>query len=242
MLKKQSMFSPLAIAGLCGLCVALSTGHNATQADFISVANHSFEEPALAVGAAVWSNSGPVPGWSTTATGGFDRGVWHNPSFTGRHLNQVGFAWENNSFAQDLQHVIVANSIYTMDFLFGGYGGTGSNVPELTVEFWSGGNVNAGIVVGGTLLSSLTLTQTDQPNPNSLQEFTLNYLTPSLGGGVGQNLSIRLASSGTAGSFVSFDNIRVGYTTAVPEPGSLSLLFAATFGAASFRFRRQVSG
>lgn len=193
-----------------------------SAATSLSVINHSFEDPAQSPSGFVYSSAGPIPGWSTTATGGADRGVWYTAA-PGKLGNQIGFAYTGNAFAQDLAHNILADTVYQVDFL---YGRVGSLVSELTVELWAGGSVDSGAILGGTLLGSLPVTPDDLSDTvsGSLYGFGFSYMSPSAGSPVGQNLSIRLVASGT--SYSSFDDIRVSYAQPIPEPETYAMLLA----------------
>lgn len=195
----------------------------------LPIDNASFEDPVYGFGGFGYSNSGPVPGWTTTATGGPDRGVW-NTTAGGKEAFQIAFVYGGNSFAQDLSHSILADSIYTVSYVFGraGTAGIGGRV-----ELWAGGTVANGVVTGGTLLASQTqvsLSGTDM-NP-----FSFVYQTPASGAPVDENLSLRFTHTSAAGTFVSFDNFQVSVAP-IPEPASAALALGA-LGLFGFRRRR----
>jgi hypothetical protein len=83
----------------------------------VPVANPSFEEQVLPPGGIFFSPT-PITGWTATATSGSDRGLWHFPENFGQDGNNVAFVGVANSMAQGLSHAIVANSTYTVGFLF----------------------------------------------------------------------------------------------------------------------------
>jgi hypothetical protein len=200
----------------------------------ITVANASFEQPALSPGGFVYSGSGAISGWSTSATGGADRGVWWPlGSALGRDGNQIGFAYAGNSFAQALGHAIQANTDYQFSFLHGTYG---TSAAVLTVELWAGGSVAAGAVTGGTLLSSVALTSANLSNPSVMAPASLTFTSAAAGPLLGQNLAVRFATSGS--SYASFDGASV-VMSPIPEPASIALWLAGIGGLGLALRRRQ---
>lgn len=189
----------------------------------IPVTNGSFEDPVLGASEFFYSSgsvsnpTGIIPGWTATATGGADRGIWRESSTVGKHLDQIFFVYQNNAIAQDVGHPILPSQTYTVDFLFGRVG-TLASTGEL--ELWAGGTVGGGVVTGGTLLASISLQETDPGDLLMMKPYSLSYQSPLSGLPVGENLSIRLANSGSS-SFVGFDNVRVSY---IPEPSSAAML------------------
>jgi hypothetical protein len=178
----------------------------------ISINNASFENQALTSGSFFYSPT-QIDGWTSTATGGADRGVW-NTSAPGKDGQNIAFAYGANALAQQLTATLQPNTVYTMDYLIGR---TGSSITG-TVELWAGGTVANGVVTGGTLLQ----TQTETLNTSSMLARTLTYTSPTSGSTIGQLLTIRLAGAPASGStYVSFDHIRLA---AVPEPATLSVL------------------
>lgn len=215
------------LAALRGLCVAAATaavaGHAfgatpgmAGASIAIPVANPSFEAQVLPPGGFFFSPT-PITGWTATATGGSDRGVWHFVDI-GQDGNNVAFVGAGNSLAQNLGHAIVPNATYTLNFLFGSNGNTAVGVAEL----YAGGTVSNGVVTGGTLLDSLVVSR---PFFNPLLiSHSLDWTSPLSGLPVGENLSIRFVWQGGL-SVAMFDNIQVSYAP-VPEPASAALLLA----------------
>lgn len=182
----------------------------------VPVANPSFEAQVLAPGGFFFSPT-PITGWTATATGGSDRGVWHIPAI-GQDGNNAAFFGGENSAAQDLGHAILPNSTYTVEFLYGSIGPSAVGV----VELYAGGTVSNGVVTGGTLLDSLVVTR--DPFNALMTAHSFDWSSPLSGLPVGEMLSIRLAYS--AGLSVSlFDNIQVSHAP-VPEPASAALLLA----------------
>lgn len=211
---------------LRGLClVAAAAGIGLASAPVMAgggsitvpVANPSFEEQVLPPGGIFFSPT-PITGWTATATGGSDRGLWHFPENFGQDGNNVAFVGVGNSMAQGLSHAIVANSTYTVGFLFGSVGQSSLGV----VELYAGGTVSNGVVTGGTLLDSLVVTRPFFVT--NLVAHTFDWSSPLSGLPVGENLSIRLAYA--AGANVPlFDNFQVSYAP-IPEPASAALLLA----------------
>ena len=197
------------------------TAIGASAATTRTVLNPSFEQPAQSPGAFVYSASGEIPGWSTSATGGPDRGVWWpTTGAIGRDGNQIGFAYPGNSFAQALGHTIQPETDYTFSFLHGTYGTVAA---VLTVELWAGGSVAAGVVTGGTLLSSITLSAANLTNPFAMEPASVLFSSAATGPLIGQTLAIRFAASGN--SFASFDGASVTLSP-IPEPASAALWLA----------------
>lgn len=210
---------------LRGLClVAAAAGIGLASAPVMAgggsitvpVANPSFEEQVLPFNGLFFSPT-PITGWTATATGGSDRGLWHVPPI-GQDGNNVAFVGGGNSLAQALSHAIVANSTYTVEFLHSSNGQSAIGV----VELYAGGTVSNGLVTGGTLLNSLTVTR--DPFSGIMQEYSLLWSSPLSGLPVGQNLSIRMAYVGGV-SVSLFDDFQVSYAP-IPEPASAALLLA----------------
>jgi hypothetical protein len=195
-------------------------------ANSLVVLNHSFETDVLSAGQFYYSPR-QIPDWTSTATGGADRGVWNTAS-TGKDGNNIAFAYANNAMAQQLSDVVMANTTYTVTFLIGRSGGATTG----HVQLYAGGTVAGGSVTGGTLLAS----RTESVNTSDMNEFSFTYVSPNSGSVIGQPLALRLAGSTfTNQPYVSFDNVRV---TAVPEPGTLLALGAGCAALAARRRRK----
>jgi hypothetical protein len=181
----------------------------------VPVANPSFEAQVLAPGGFFFSPTS-VTGWTATATGGSDRGVWHLNTVEGRDGNNVAFVGVGNSMAQDLGHAVVPNSTYTVEFLFGSiaFGSVG------VVELYAGGTVSNGVVTGGAFLDSLVVTRGFLDT--SMTTHTFDWSSPLSGLPAGENLSIRLAYVGGL-TVPFFDDFQVSYAP-IPEPASAALL------------------
>lgn len=189
------------------------TSAASAYADPLFIENHSFENPTLGSGSFFYSPT-LVPGWTATATGGPDRGVW-NTSAAGKDGQNISFAYRNNALAQQLVYGLVGGGDYTLTWLMGRTG----NATRGTVELWAGGTVANGVVTGGTLLAS----STNQLDQDPMTEYSLNYVAPTTGSIIGQTLAIRLVGTMVSGeSYVSFDNIRLAGP--VPEPATIAAL------------------
>jgi len=190
----------------------------------ISISNPSFESQPLGPGSFFYSPT-QIDGWTSTATGGADRGVW-NTVAAGKDGENIFFAYGANAIAQQLTATLQPNTVYSMDYLIGRTGGLITG----TVELWAGGTVANGVVTGGTLLQS----QAETLSSSSMSARTLTYTSPTSGSTIGQLLTIRLAGAPATGStYVSFDHIRLA---AVPEPATLSVL---ALGVAALMRRRK---
>lgn len=206
--------------------VAVAAGAFASATP-VSIANHSFEAQTLGSGDFFYSPT-QITDWSTTATGFADRGVW-NTTATGKDGINIAFAYRDNAIAQQLSHTLLADRVYTLDYLLGR---TGSATVG-RVELWAGGTLSNGVVTGGTLLASNTVAL----NSGVMTEYSMDYTSPSTGSVIGQALTVRLLGTTGSGSYVSFDNIRLSYAP-VPEPASM---LALGMGAVALLRRRKRS-
>ncbi len=156
-----------------------------------------------------------MPGWSSTATGGADRGIW-NTTAPGKHLTNIAFAYKDNAFGQQTTEVLQAGETYTVSWLQGRTGGATRGTGEL----WAGGTLTDGVMTGGALLVSFTSSM----NQADMIERQISYMAAAGNPNLGQLLTVRFAGTTVAGeSYVSFDNIRFD-STAVPEPATLALI------------------
>lgn len=182
----------------------------------IPIDNHSFEDPTLGGGSFFYSPT-QMPGWSSTATGGADRGIW-NTTAAGKDGFNIAFAYRNNAFAQQLSETVSANTAFTLDYLIGRSGGSSRG----TAELWAGGTLANGVVTGGTLLAS----QTTLVSQSEMTPLSLVYNSPISGSVIGQQLTVRFAGTTMTGeSYVSFDNVRLN-AEPVPEPATMLALGA----------------
>ncbi|MBA4291446.1 hypothetical protein C0431_00575 [bacterium] len=206
--------------------LALAT--SAAYAVDLNIVNHSFEDPALGSGSFFYSPT-PVPGWTATATGGADRGIW-NTAASGKDGLNIAFVYGVNAIAQDLTHAILADTTYTVTYLVGRPGGGNFNS---NVELWAGGSVANGAVTGGTRIANQTVVV---PGIGDMIEHSFTFTSPNSGGVVGQNLALRFTGPDNSGSYVSYDNFRIS-TEAVPEPASMTVLGLAAI--AAYRKKRK---
>lgn len=89
------------------------------------------------------------------------------------------------------------------------------------MELWAGGTLSNGVVTGGTLLAS----QTTCTSSGVMNASSMDYTSPFAGFIIGQALTVRLVGTIHAGSYVSFDNVRLSYAP-VPKPASMLALGA----------------
>lgn len=186
----------------------------------INIVNWDFEDPALSLGSAVYSSGLPtVPGWSTTATGGLDRGLWNAPSRFGQpnEYGQVAFIYADNAFAQQLDLTIEDGVDYSVSFLSGWATGQGAPTGG-HAELWAGGALADGMVTSGTLVASLDI-DTVGWTGTSGQLVSLNFGWTGTSAHAGDTLTLRFSKS-TAG-YWSFDKVTM---TAVPEPVTMASL------------------
>ncbi len=199
----------------------------AAHAAPVSVANPSFESPALS-GANAFTTVAPA-GW--TSTGG-SSGVWL-PSITGYAApDGVQVAYSNGSvLSQTLADVLTANTEYTLTVSVGLRPGIPAPGYEVTLL--------AGSTVLGTVNQSSVSLVSGHFVPVQVAYFAV--AGDSL---IGQALEIRLGSSAAQVNFdaVSLDArlIQAPGETAVPLPAALPL-FASALGLSALLRRRKNS-
>ncbi|MBC8135772.1 MAG: hypothetical protein H8F28_07805 [Fibrella sp.] len=176
------------------------------------VANAGFENPSLAVNV---FTTGGIVGWTNSPGGDF--GSWrpNNPNFFTTPVPegvQVGYI-NGISIAQGLTDTLQAGS-YDLSLQIGRR--VDGFVGDTTVQLFAGGNVANGVVTGGTLLSSASLSFASIV-VGTFQPLTLNYVVANNDPSLGQNLSIRIVK--TSGTQIDFDAVRLqsNAVTVVPE-------------------------
>jgi hypothetical protein len=203
-----------------GLAAALLAGASPAGAVPVTIANPGFEVDIQGSGG---FSVGSPTGWTLTGGGGW----WNinaSPSFWASAApegNQVGFLGRTGvtptsaTMSQVLAAALLPDAAYTLTGSVGhpiGFGSTLDPDTVYTVE----------LLAGNSTLASLTGTGPEGG-------FSLFQLTfDSTGSGlVGQALQIRLSSSQPQ---TAFDNIRLDVVGGVPEPSTLLLLAAGSFG------------
>lgn len=209
----KSMLKPLVVG-----IVALNSA--AAFALDLNIVNHSFEDPTLSSGSFFYSPT-LVPGWTATALGGADRGIW-NTSAPGKDGDNIAFVYGANAIAQDLTHAILADTTYTVSYVMGR---PGTNGVIGNVELWAGGTVSNGAVSGGTLIAFQNINHGN--NGGNMLAYSFTYTSSTSSGAVGQNLSLRFTGPTNSGTYLSYDNFRVS-AEAVPEPATITILGLAT--------------
>ena len=200
-------------------------------ADNIAIQNASFEitNPlTTSCGPACLYNSGPIPGWTTSASGTL-QGSWQPGPVQFTSLSNGSMAAYSNggTISQILSDSLLANNLYTLTVAVGNRADTA--IYNLATTYI------IQLFAGSTLLNSITGSNAVIPL-GTFMDVSFNYLS-----GVtfpAGNLSIVLSSIGPQSDF---DNVRLTATstvTSVAEPGSLTLL-AAGLGLALFVFRRR---
>lgn len=198
----------------------------------VTIENWDFEDPPLSLGAAVYSGTLPtVPGWSTTATGGADRGIWNAPNRFNmpNDYGQVAFIYDGNAFAQQLNLSVASGVDYTVSFLSGWATGQGAPTGG-HAELWAGGTVANGVVTGGTMVASLDIDSVGWSGTAG-QLVPLSYTWTGTAAHIGEVLTVRFSKS-TSG-YWSFDKVTMN---AVPEPMTLATL---SMGALAMNARRR---
>jgi len=226
------------------LAVLMSMG-SAEAAIQIDVKNHSFELPSLG-SPPPWLVAEPDD-WYVVGRGG----TWN----VGSHLedgipfaeaipdgSQVAYS-NGGMLAQTLDATILADMLYTLDVAVGFRQDIDPVVYQGFPPNWSVGLYSAG---DGTLLASLDQTSVIIPI-GYFEEVSLDFVVPDAAAYLGDDLQVRLYSSGLQ---TNFDNVRVTQyersldTNVVPEPASLivwTLLGAACAAVVVIRRRRRVA-
>jgi len=139
----------------------------------------------------------------------------------------------SHSIAQQLSDVLLPNTPYTLSAYFGWRTDNGESTGGL--ELWAGGTVANGLVSGGVLLASTSVSLTQGAWVLGTVGFTASNLDPNLG----QQLSVRLVGTPNGNYFAQTDFDDVQLTTpSVPDAAStLALLAFSVFGLSVARHR-----
>ncbi len=195
-------------------------GSAVASAESVTVANYSFEDPALDVGG--WTNT--LPNWDGPANAG-DSFIEYIAGFKSDGVNHLGMA-AGAEVSQNTGVAVKPNTTYQLTV---GVGRRNSGFTPANNASRFGLYVANDAQAGGTLLGDAVY------NASGLADSTFvdQTLTVTTGASVpAGNLVISLRSTG--GGRAHYDNIRL---TAVPEPSSLVLAVLGLLGLARMRRR-----
>jgi hypothetical protein len=192
-----------------------------THAGPITVANFSFEEPALADGA---FNTGTVSSWSLSGVGG-GGGVF-NPIAGTHFTNEVPDGSQTlylnqGTASQVLSAVLTANTQYTLLV------NVGRRLPPTAFPGYT-----VGLLAGSTPLG---IESSLMPAEGAFATSTITYTALGTDPLLGQPLQIRFTSVTTQ---TNFDNVHL-IATAVPEPATLVLAMNGLLVAGALRIARR---
>ena len=197
---------------------------SAALATPITIANHDFEMPTLALGAfTVKSDADPIPGWtiSGSSTSPSGVGVSHGTTIVGTNGPQTAFVVSSIEISQALADTLAVDTLYTLEVDIYNRGDAGlSDFLGYVFQLFADGNLlaedNSSVIpaVGTWGTSTLIFDSTGSPF-------------------VGDALEIKLAPIlDPQRSVIDIDNVRLngevidgpGPGPSVPEPTTLLLL------------------
>ncbi len=206
--------------------ILLSAGF--ASAVSVAITNPGFETDAQ--GAGGWSDNVPT-GWNDPNGNSNDNFMENITGFASEGVMHLGMerpgavtAGTRNYVYQDLATAWAPNTKYTLTVGVGNRSGFGQGATVLAFGSTSD--------AAGVFTASTTVAENSNPNPNTFQDFTLEFTT----GAVAPTGNIRIYGENiSAGIRTHFDNFRLD-AIAVPEPASLA---AGLMGGLGLMIRRR---